>query len=149
MSKYGQNDSFQNIEGFTSFREGATFDESIREPEHNQYYPPLMYNVDTQFGKDKNAYLKQLKQVSINTNALQPQLVNNEAQYNELKNAKDNYYDFSGNELLYYNKRDQPSILDTRISDYQEYVIQQNSVYIIGTITCASMILAAIILGRQ
>jgi hypothetical protein len=144
-----QKDSFQNIEGFTSFREGATFDESIREPKLNQYYPPLMYNVDTQFGKDKKAYLKQLKQVSINTNALQPYLVNNEARYNELKNAKDNYYDFSGNELLYYNKKDQPSILDTRISDYQEYVIQQNSVYIIGTITCASMILAAIILGRQ
>jgi hypothetical protein len=153
-------EAFTNMEGFSfsSVREGLTNDgitsaysasSSLRDSTYNLPSVTKMYDTANNLNSDTAIYAQNLGQIAANTNTLQTDLVNYHQQYLALANADNNFYDFSGNELLYYNNKDIPSLRDTKISDNQQFIIQQNTVYIIGTITCASMILAAIILARQ
>ena len=150
-------EGFSNIEGFT-FREGygntdgSSISDLYADLKDSTYNLPdvkKMYNNANDLNSDNAFYEKRLGQVSINSNELQTNLVNYDNKYRELTNAKDDFYDMSGNHLLYYQNKDISSLRDTKISDNQQFIIQQNTIYIIGTITCASMILAAIILARQ
>jgi len=149
MATYTPNgiESFSNIEGFSSNSmnysriEGFTKDDLDNAIETNN-------NNIVQTTKYEN----KLGSISRNSKYLQ-NYINKNSQYQRDitdigRDGKSDFYDFSGN-LLYYNDKDIPSLRDTRIRDNQEFIIQQNTVYIIGTITCATMIIAAIILGRQ
>ena len=132
---------FQNIEGFSTLlssplREGL--------PDVSR----MIASANT-LNNDNSYYENRLGQISNNSIDLKNNLVDYQINYNYITNAKNDMYDMSGNHLLYYQNKDTPSLRDTKISDNQEVIIQQNTVYTIGTITCASMILAAIILARQ
>jgi hypothetical protein len=140
---------FSNIEGFAessiphSLIEGYSVEEST--------YPILTEKANDMNSKTVN-YNTSLGNISENTKDLQRYINKKLVFQRDVKDisrdGKTDFYDFSGN-LLYYNDKEIPSLRDTKISDNQEFIIQQNTVYIIGTITCATMIIAAIILGRQ
>jgi hypothetical protein len=144
-----QNESFQNIEGF-SFSEGFTKDDMLNEK--REISPILMAKQANNMNNDTNVYSKSLNQLSLNTQELQKYLHQYQSNYNDIRYNQVNQndkYDFDSGSLVYYNDKDVPTLRDTKITDNQQFIIQQNTVYIIGTITCASMILAAIILARQ
>jgi hypothetical protein len=147
------NEGFINMEGFSLYEgmDNSIVNEygQLRDPKYNLPSVEKMYNAANDLNNDNAFYEKRLGQISYNSNDLQSNLVNYDKKYRELVNAKDDFYDMSGNHLLYYQNKDIPSLRDTKISDNQQFIIQQNTIYIIGTITCASMILAAIILARQ
>jgi hypothetical protein len=141
MATYNPNgvESFSNIEGFSG-NSKYTLIEGLSQNELNA--------IATNINLNTIDYENSLENVSANTRDLQNYIINRRGKQVQIETTKDDFYDFSGN-LLYYNNKDIPSLRDTRISDNQEFIIQQNTVYIIGTITCATMIIAAIILGRQ
>jgi len=56
-------------------------------------------------------------------------------------------YDFSGNLLNYNNYR--PTLNDARIEDTNTLILQQNSIYILGTLASATLLIFAIMLARE
>jgi hypothetical protein len=143
-------ENFQNIEGFT-FSEGFERDDILGKDRNPSTI--LMDEQANNMNTDTNVYARSLQQLSTNTGELQNYLRKYQADYNSIKtninSNKDDEYDYDSGKLLYYNNKDTATLRDVKISDNQQFIIQQNTVYIIGTITCASMILAAIILARQ
>jgi hypothetical protein len=112
----------------------------------------MKYNVNSMNSQTLD-YEKRIGKLSDNSKQLKGYLDMHDGVIAQVQNVKvggtDDFYDFSGNHLLYYDNKEIPTLRDTKISDNQQFIIQQNTVYIIGTITCATMIIAAIILGRQ
>jgi len=160
MAEYDPNpprkQGFSNIEGFSlSSNSQSRIEGLIEGIESTQPEDLKMTNMKrdaSRLNVNTINYEKKLQSVSRNTKDLQ-RYINKKLDYqrdvtNVYNDGKTDFYDFSGN-LLYYDQREIPSLRDTKISDNQEFIIQQNTVYIIGTITCATMIIAAIILGRQ
>ena len=58
-------------------------------------------------------------------------------------------YDFNGNELLYYRTKPIPTTLQKNILDSKEEGYAQNQIYILGTLTAATLLVLAIIIGRE
>jgi hypothetical protein len=56
-------------------------------------------------------------------------------------------YDFSGNLLNYINKK--PSLADARQADSKIMLVEQNSIYIFGSIAAASLLILAIVIARE
>jgi hypothetical protein len=57
--------------------------------------------------------------------------------------------DYNGNTLLYLRNKPVPTVQERNISDIQEQYNTQNLVYILGTITAASLLVLALIIGRD
>lgn len=72
--------------------------------------------------------------------------------YNQSRNtlANDPNYDFSGNTLLFVPDKTDPikSTEDVRKNDINTLLLQQNYIYIIGSITCATLLIGVLIIGR-
>ena len=58
-------------------------------------------------------------------------------------------YDYNGNTLLYYNSEPVPTIQQQRVIDADQGVVKQNSLYILGTLTAATLLVLALILGKE
>jgi len=56
-------------------------------------------------------------------------------------------YDFSGNLLNYLDQK--PTIHDAIVEDTTSLLVQQNSVYVLATIACASVIIFTILIARE
>jgi hypothetical protein len=137
---------FQNMEGFTD--KGMMETSDLKDSNGN---PNLraMTAVTDKFLEKTNSYKTKLSDTSRDTILLKNYLKDYDTVYNSVNDANNDFYDFSGNNMLYYNNKDIPSLRDTKIADNQQFIMQHNTINIIGTITCATMILAAIILARQ
>ena len=85
-----------------------------------------------------------------------------DANYNNLKiesrrlsNEYNDTYDNSNNKIKYNNIEfpDKTDLIqttkDVREQDIHNIMLQQNYVYIVGSITCATLLIAAIIIGRD
>jgi hypothetical protein len=59
----------------------------------------------------------------------------------------DNKYDFSGNLLNYLDTK--PTIHDAIVEDTTSLLVQQNSVYVLATIACASVLIFTILIARE
>lgn len=59
--------------------------------------------------------------------------------------------DNSGNLIYQYNNltNPDPNLRDVMISDNQIMLVQQNTMYIVGTITCITLIIFAIMISRK
>jgi hypothetical protein len=90
-----------------------------------------------------NDYLSKQQQVNQNYFDLSQNIQNFNAQYSKMINDKNDKYDLSGNN---FNKA--PTVTDGRISDNKEIIMQQNSMYIISTITIATLVLALILVSK-
>jgi hypothetical protein len=64
-----------------------------------------------------------------------------------------NINDLSGNPLYDYNTpfdlNNKNTVVDGRISDTRELLIQQNSLFVLGTITAASLLVFGIVMARE
>jgi hypothetical protein len=58
-------------------------------------------------------------------------------------------YDYNGNVLLYYRNQPIPNIRQQNIMDSKEGYQTQNSLYILGTLTAATLLVLAIIIGKE
>ena len=56
-------------------------------------------------------------------------------------------YDFSGNLLNYMNEK--PTLNDAMLEDTETLILQQNAVFMLGTIASATLIIFAIMLLRE
>jgi hypothetical protein len=71
--------------------------------------------------------------------------------YNNLRDFMENdvNYDLSGNKLLYFRNARKPTLREQNALDSNEGGVMQNSIYILGTITAASLLILAVLLGRE
>ena len=58
-------------------------------------------------------------------------------------------YDYSGNTLLFYNAEPIPTVKQQRVTDADQGIVKQNSLYILGTLTAATLLVLALVLGKE
>ena len=164
------NMSTSNLESFTSIKEGYTNTNNVSPTPGFTTGVPNEYNEVTSNGLIKeiiNEKLIPLKQTASNYTNLLNQINKN---YNnittEVKNINTirNYltdnpkYDFDGNllmgdsyddkgNLIKFNKYN-PSIEDAVIDDTSTMMYRENTIYILGSITAAALLIAAISIAR-
>lgn len=95
-----------------------------------------------------NQILNHTKQVdNINKNYID--LSNNIDSYNDLKNklSSNPEYDFDGKKLNYIDKK--PTLRDGLLDDVNTMIVQENNLYILGTITLAVLLVGTIIVIRE
>lgn len=61
----------------------------------------------------------------------------------------DNNYDYNGNTLLYLRNKRVPNVKEQHINDINEGYTTQNLVYVLGTISAATLLVLAIMLARE
>jgi len=78
-------------------------------------------------------------------------LSTNIKKYSKMRTMMENdvNYDLSGNQLLYFRNARKPTLREQNALDSNEGGITQNSLYILGTITAASLLILAVLLGRE
>jgi hypothetical protein len=65
------------------------------------------------------------------------------------KMASDRNYDYNGNTLLYLRDKKIPNTQEQSIADINDIYSTQNLVYILGTITAATLLILAIMMARD
>jgi hypothetical protein len=132
------------------------------------------YNSQPQMGNDNNRvsdainnnqvtpldgitrdYINTVTQINSNYNDIDQNLskVNQlRTQLNIDANAN-NVYDFAGDKLKYYNgvnnaDKKTPTVQDALNEDVKSMILEQNTIYILGSITAASLLIFAIFLGK-
>ena len=61
----------------------------------------------------------------------------------------DNNYDYNGNVLLYLRNKRVPNVKEKNINDINEEYTTHNLVYVLGTLTAATLVVLAIMLARE
>jgi hypothetical protein len=93
-------------------------------------------------------YSGAISQINKNYYDLSNGITNTAQLWNTL--ANDQKYDLSGN-LVYYhgiNTRKSPTIQDALNDDVKSIILQQNTIYMLGSVTAASLLILAIFLGK-
>jgi hypothetical protein len=93
-------------------------------------------------------YSATLTQINNNYYDLSNGITNTAQLWNSL--TADQKYDLSGN-LVYYsgiNARKNPTIKDAMNEDVKSIILQQNTIYMLGSVTAASLLILAIFLGK-
>ncbi len=134
-------------EGFTFVREGLTYlnrncsgntaDGCIRDISNNKIAPLK------EMAANYERALQQLSQNRID-------LSNNITNYNNLKqNLLDNDNTYKYSDAVDQTNPDKKTLLDGMNDDANEMLLQQNNVYLMGTLTTASLLILAIILSSK
>jgi hypothetical protein len=58
-------------------------------------------------------------------------------------------YDYNGTTLLYYNSQPVPTVMQQRVADADQGIAKQQSLYVLGSLTAATLLVLALILGRE
>jgi hypothetical protein len=97
--------------------------------------------------KNHEIYAQNMVNIDQNYNDLSKNI----EKYNELKHvmASDNHYDFSGNVLLYFRNQAIHTVRQQNVADTSEEYVKQNLLYSLGMITMATLVVLAIVLGRN
>lgn len=84
-------------------------------------------------------------------NSTYSDLSTNIKNYSKLKTFMENdvNYDLSGNTLLHFRNARKPTLREQNALDSNAGGVTQNSLYILGTITAASLLILAVLLGRE
>jgi len=71
--------------------------------------------------------------------------------YKDLRNklSSNSRYDYNGNQLLYFRNKPIPNKGEKEILDNNEQLVSQNLFYLLGTITAATVIVFAVIIGKE
>ena len=117
--------------GFVSYPSGTTNGNLVI---NNQLAPMAAIYSD---------YINQQKKVNNNYFDLSQNIAKFNKEYSLALYAQNDKYDMSGN-----NFNRPPTIMDGWINDNREIVLQQNSMFILSSITIATLILALIFAGR-
>ena len=100
-------------------------------------------------GNNINSQLTSLSETNDGVNKNYNYLTQNIATYNTLYTTLNNdaKYDFSGNVLLYTDQK--PTLSDGLDDDLKTMILQENNLYILGTITMATLIIGLLIISRD
>ena len=131
--KYDQNlKSFTIIDGTYNIKEA--FENNLAN--NQQLYGDVVYDIND-IKNDEQTISKNFQDICGNIVKL-----------NEKRKIlnDDKKYDFNGNVLLGYNTK--PNLLDAVQEDNQIMIIQQNNIYILGTITLAILLIGTIIIAK-
>lgn len=98
--------------------------------------------------QNEEIYAKMQKQINANYNTLANKDI---PQYLKTRDimTNNNNYDYKGNVLLYYNTKPIPNARQQNINDTKDGYQMQNSLYILGTLTAATLLVFAIIIARE
>lgn len=133
-----------NIEGFAFHKEGFNLYDFNPDPKVKN---ELQNNIQIMQGKQN---LNNTKDVISQQQYFD--LSNNIVVYNRSRYrlANNPLYDFSGNTLLFVPDKTDPikTTEDVMKNDINTLLLQQNYVYIIGSITCATLLIGVLIIGR-
>ena len=149
----------QNKESFIPKIENKKYDLYINMDESNNYQPfstnEKLYeqfiivdgNVDTTHletfdtSNKADAYFNNVYEIEENAK----KIAGNIASFKEERDSlmKDKKYDFTGNVLIGYNSK--PTIMDALKEDVDTMVIQQNNIYILGTMTLAILLVGTFV----
>jgi hypothetical protein len=126
-----------------------------------QFWP----NVKETFSTTNTNALSDTKKNALDNIAKEQRLVNTNEQinstysdlstnikkYSKMRTMMENdvNYDLSGNQLLYFRNARKPTLREQNALDSNEGGLTQNSLYILGTITAASLLILAVLLGRE
>jgi hypothetical protein len=150
---------FKNEESFIPKIENKKYDLYINMDESNNYQPfstnEKLYeqfiivdgNVDTTHletfdtSNKADAYFNNVYEIEENGK----KIAGNIASFKEERDSlmKDKKYDFTGNVLIGYNSK--PTITDALKEDIDTMVIQQNNIYILGTMTLAILLVGTFV----
>ena len=94
---------------------------------------------------------QQLENTNAQINSTYANLSDNIQNYNQMRTFMENdvNYDLSGNTLLHFRNTRKPTVREQNALDSNEGGLTQNSLYILGTITAASLLILAVLLGRE
>jgi hypothetical protein len=137
------------VQGFQSRTEG------FGQYNYNDCHPTQTNNIGCKaFIQEKkiaplmrttNVYSNMLKQMEYNNTNFSKKTQDFVSNYYELEdNSK---YQFNPNDTKFNDSKDKKSILETANDDLNELLIQQNNIYIVGTITAATLLITAILLS--
>lgn len=107
---------------------------------------------DTQNNANLNKAKEQrLQNTNSQINSTYSDLKTNIKNYSKMRTFMENdvNYDLSGNKLLYFRNARKPTLREQNALDSNEGGLTQNSLYILGTITASSLLILAILLGRD
>jgi hypothetical protein len=98
--------------------------------------------------QNERVYAKMQEKINSNYNTLANQDI---PQYLKTRDIMMNNvnYDYNGNVLLYYKNQPIPNVQQQSINDSKEGYQMQNSLYILGTLTAATLLVLAIIIARE
>jgi hypothetical protein len=96
-----------------------------------------------------NSQINTLSETNDGVNANYNYLTKNVATYNTLYTTLNNdaKYDFSGNVLLYTDQK--PTLADGLDDDLKTMILQENNLYILGTITIATLMVGILVISRE
>jgi hypothetical protein len=91
---------------------------------------------------------KMMEAVNINYNNLTYEKI---PKYEETKTILESNpnYDYNGKTLMYFNSQPVPNVDEQRAIDSNQGVNNQTSLYLLGTLTAATLLVMALILGRD
>jgi len=95
-------------------------------------------------GLQTSDYAKHLNQVNSNSDTLGNSINNLNDEYRANRRAINKYED----SLVIHNNK-KPDINDARKEDAETYLVQQNYVYILGTITLAIVFVGAVVIMKN
>jgi hypothetical protein len=98
--------------------------------------------------QNEKIYAKMQKQINSNYNTLADKDIPKYLKTRDIM-MNNNNYDYKGNVLLYYNTKPIPNVRQQNINDTKDGYQMQNSLYILGTLTAATLLVFAIIIARE
>ena len=138
----------QSVEGFTFLTGDSNKCTSVTGSNQLANCQGTLDNNIGSLKENSTAFVKQQTQISQNYSAYDAQY----KLYNNLNQGVDEYdtIDNSGNLTKMYNQHNpSPNVNDVRIVDLNDTLLQQNLLFISGTLTLATIIVAAIIISRK
>lgn len=98
--------------------------------------------------QNQQQYANMMNSININYQKLTNQSIPHYLATREILESNPNY-DYNGNTLLYYNSEPVLTVQQQRVIDTDEGIAKQNSLYILGTLTAATLLVLALILGKE
>ena len=98
--------------------------------------------------QNQQQYANMMNTVNANYQQLTHRKIPHYLETREILESNPNY-DYNGNTLLYYNAEPVPTVQQQRVIDADQGVVRQNSLYVLGTLTAATLLVLALILGRE
>jgi len=103
-------------------------------------------NQITPLSKIADDYAGALSHIDSNQALLKQKIANYNGLHANLAKEKDNKYDYDGSSINY---KKPPTINDALIEDANVMILQQNDIFALGSIAVATVLIAAIYIGRE
>jgi len=146
--QYQHSDGKMSLSNYPPYTD-TQFWSNIKEPFSTSNTNALSDSQNNVLGNQ--AKEQRLSNTNEQINSTYANLSTNIQNYKQMRTFMENdvNYDLSGNTLLHFRNTRKPTVREQNALDSNEGGITQNSLYILGTITAASLLILAVLLGRE